>query len=93
MRDAGYEQSEAIEEITLYGATSVEAEAFDVEVGSNVLQITHTAYTTTSRAVEVTVHRPSRLGPALQPAHQLIPTHIDGPHRTVWAVAVPPSPS
>ncbi|MCX5525893.1 UTRA domain-containing protein [Streptomyces bobili] len=59
MRDAGFEQTEAIEEITLYAATSVEAEAFGVEVGSNLLQITHTGYTKTGRAVEVTVHRPS----------------------------------
>jgi len=58
-RDAGYEQTEAIEEITLYAATSVEAEAFGVEVGSNLLQITHTGYTKTGRAAEVTVHRPS----------------------------------
>jgi GntR family transcriptional regulator len=58
MRDAGFEQTEAIEEVSLYPATSVEAEAFGVEVGSNLLQITHTGYTKTGRAVEVTVHRP-----------------------------------
>ncbi|WP_241740993.1 UTRA domain-containing protein [Streptomyces sp. L2] len=55
MRDAGFEQTEAIEEITQYPATSVEAEAFGVEVGSQLLQITHTGYTKTGRAVEVTV--------------------------------------
>ncbi|MGW3691236.1 UTRA domain-containing protein [Streptomyces sp. NPDC005125] len=59
MRDAGFEQTEAIEEISLYAATSVEAEAFGVEPGSNLLQITHTGYTEGGRAVEVTVHRPS----------------------------------
>ncbi|MFD9814475.1 UTRA domain-containing protein [Streptomyces sp. NPDC059080] len=59
MRDAGFEQTEAIEEVTLYQATSVEAEAFGVEVGTNLLQITHTGYTKAGRAVEVTVHRPS----------------------------------
>lgn len=58
MRDAGFQQTEAIEEITQYPATSVEAEAFGVEVGSQLLQITHTGYTATGRAVEVTVHRP-----------------------------------
>ncbi|MDX3454203.1 UTRA domain-containing protein, partial [Streptomyces sp. ME02-8801-2C] len=61
MRDAGFEQTEAIEEITLYAATSVESDAFGVEIGSNLLQITHTGYTKTGRAVEVTVHRPRRL--------------------------------
>ncbi|WP_338683730.1 UTRA domain-containing protein [Streptomyces acidiscabies] len=58
MCDPGFEQTEAIEEVALYAATSVEAEAFGVEVGTNLLQITHTGYTKTGRAVEVTVHRP-----------------------------------
>jgi GntR family transcriptional regulator len=58
MRDAEFEQTEAIEEVTQYPATLVEAEAFGVEVGSQLLQITHTGYTKTGRAVEVTVHRP-----------------------------------
>lgn len=59
MRDAGFEQAEVIEEVTLYETTSVEADAFGVEVGSNLLQIMHTGYTAAGRAVEVTVHRPS----------------------------------
>ncbi|SHI19883.1 UTRA domain-containing protein [Streptomyces sp. 3214.6] len=58
MRDAGFEQTEAIEEVALYAASSIEAEAFGVEVGTNLLRITHTGYTKTGRAVEVTVHRP-----------------------------------
>ncbi|MFJ8221253.1 UTRA domain-containing protein [Streptomyces griseus] len=59
MRDAGFEQTEAIEEVSLYAATAVEADAFGVEPGSNLLQITHIGYTEGGRAVEVTVHRPS----------------------------------
>ncbi|MFE7278071.1 UTRA domain-containing protein [Streptomyces sp. NPDC057623] len=58
MRDAGFEQTEALEEVTQYAATPVEAEAFGVEVGTNLIQITHTGYTASGRAVEVTVHRP-----------------------------------
>ncbi|GAA3013526.1 UTRA domain-containing protein [Streptomyces fulvorobeus] len=58
MRDAGFGQTEVVEEITLYPATATEAEAFGVEVGSNLLQITHVGYTEAGRAVEVTVHRP-----------------------------------
>ncbi|MGD6765978.1 UTRA domain-containing protein [Streptomyces sp. BH097] len=59
MADAGFEQTEVIEEVTLYAATSIEAEAFGVDVGTNLLQITHIGYTSTGRAIEVTVHRPS----------------------------------
>lgn len=55
MCDPGFEQTEAIEEVALYAATSVEADAFGVEVGINLLQITRTGYTKTGRAVEVTV--------------------------------------
>ncbi|MYW69091.1 UTRA domain-containing protein, partial [Streptomyces sp. SID8379] len=58
MADAGFEQTEVIEEVTQYTATSIEAEAFGVEVGSNLIQITHIGYTSAGRAVEVTVHRP-----------------------------------
>jgi GntR family transcriptional regulator len=58
MADAGFEQTEVIEEVTQYPATNVEAEAFGVEAGSLLLQITHIGYTSAGRAVEVTVHRP-----------------------------------
>ncbi|MER6954477.1 hypothetical protein [Streptomyces sp. NPDC000618] len=62
MRDVGYEQTEAIEEITLYAATSVGAEGFGVEVGTNLLQITHTGYTKTGRAGEVRSTVPAPAG-------------------------------
>ncbi|MFI1294348.1 UTRA domain-containing protein [Streptomyces sp. NPDC020792] len=58
MAEAGFEQTEVIEEVIQYPATEVEAEAFGVEVDSLLLQITHTGYTAEGRAVEVTVHRP-----------------------------------
>jgi GntR family transcriptional regulator len=58
MADAGFEQTEVIEEVTQYAATSLEAEAFGLEVGTSLLQIVHTGYTADHRAVEVTVHRP-----------------------------------
>ncbi|MGI5444131.1 UTRA domain-containing protein [Streptomyces shenzhenensis] len=58
MADAGFEQTEVIEEVVQYPATQIEADAFGVEVGTSLLQITHAGYTATGRAVEVTVHRP-----------------------------------
>ncbi|TJZ41192.1 UTRA domain-containing protein [Streptomyces piniterrae] len=58
MADAGFEQTEVIEEVVQYPATEVEAEAFGVEAGTSLLQITHIGYTAAGRAVEVTVHRP-----------------------------------
>lgn len=58
MAEAGFTQTEAIEEVLQYPATEVEAEAFGVDVGSLLLQITHIAHTAEGRAVEVTVHRP-----------------------------------
>lgn len=58
MAAAGFEQSEVIEEVTQYPATETEAGSFGVETGSLLLQITHTGYTSSGRAVEVTVHRP-----------------------------------
>jgi GntR family transcriptional regulator len=59
MAEAGYEQTEVIEEVTQYPASEIEAEAFGVEPGTLLLQITHTGYTAAGRAVEVTIHRPS----------------------------------
>lgn len=58
MRDAGFEQTEVIEEVSQYAATDIEATAFGVEEGSMLLRIVHTAYTSTGRAVEVTMHKP-----------------------------------
>ncbi|MET9484757.1 UTRA domain-containing protein [Streptomyces sp. NPDC006638] len=59
MAEAGFKQTEGIEEVVQYAATAAEAEAFGVDVGTLLLQITHTGYTQDGRAVEVTVHRPS----------------------------------
>ncbi|MFI6653841.1 UTRA domain-containing protein [Streptomyces sp. NPDC050529] len=58
MRDAGFEQTEVIEEVSQYAASDIEATAFGVEEGSLLLRIVHTGYTASGRAVEVTVHKP-----------------------------------
>ncbi|WP_331764369.1 UTRA domain-containing protein [Streptomyces sp. NBC_01506] len=58
MAEAGFEQTEVIEEVVQYPATQVEADAFGVEVGSLLLQITHIGHAADGRAVEVTVHKP-----------------------------------
>ncbi|GAA2560125.1 UTRA domain-containing protein [Streptomyces koyangensis] len=58
MAEAGFSQTEVIEEVVQYPATRVEADAFGVEEGSLLMQITHTGRTADGRAVEVTVHRP-----------------------------------
>lgn len=58
MADAGYVQTEIIEEVTPYAATSIEAEAFGIEVGTPLVQITHIGYTSDARAIEVCIHKP-----------------------------------
>ncbi|MEU6170185.1 UTRA domain-containing protein [Streptomyces tanashiensis] len=58
MAEAGFEQTEVIEEVTPYAATSVEADAFGIEVGTPLVRITHIGYTANGRAVEVCVHKP-----------------------------------
>ncbi|MGY3685101.1 UTRA domain-containing protein [Streptomyces sp. TE33382] len=58
MEAAGFAQTEVVEEVVQYPATQVEADAFGVEVGSLLMQITHIAQTADGRVVEVTVHRP-----------------------------------
>ncbi|WP_098899392.1 UTRA domain-containing protein [Streptomyces sp. st77] len=58
MAEAGFAQTEVIEEVVQYPVTQVEADAFGVEIGSLLMQITHIAHTADGRVVEVTVHRP-----------------------------------
>ena len=57
MKDAGFEQTEVIEDVTLNTVTSAEAEALGVSDGSPVLTITHVAKTAAGQVVEVTVHK------------------------------------
>jgi DNA-binding GntR family transcriptional regulator len=56
MRDAGFEQVEATEDVELRNATTSEAEALGVAAGSPVLTITHVGRTAEGRNVEVTQH-------------------------------------
>ncbi|MFJ8158863.1 UTRA domain-containing protein [Streptomyces sp. NPDC094468] len=56
MRDAGFEQVEATEDVQLREATATEASALGVAEGAPVLTITHVGRTAEGRVVEVTQH-------------------------------------
>ncbi|MFF8329221.1 UTRA domain-containing protein [Rhodococcus qingshengii] len=56
MRDAGFEQVEATEDVQLREATASEASALGLAEGSPVLTITHVGRTAEGRIVEVTQH-------------------------------------
>jgi GntR family transcriptional regulator len=60
MAEAGFRQVEVIEDVQQREATATEADAFGVDAGSLLLEITHVGYTDAGRAVEVTRHT---LGP------------------------------
>ncbi|MFD5430235.1 UTRA domain-containing protein, partial [Streptomyces sp. NPDC127084] len=56
MRDAGFEQTEATEDVELRSASSSEADALGLDAGTPVLSITHIGRTAEGRVVEVTQH-------------------------------------
>jgi GntR family transcriptional regulator len=57
MKDAGFEQAEVTEDVTLSSPSSDEASALGISADSQILTITHVAQTSAGQVVEVTVHK------------------------------------